>query len=102
MLFLDEFTEFRRDAIEGRRQPLEDVSLERLVGMDLPPGIGWPSSAEGLRIRSVEGGSRGWQTVCLRGRRRSSVVGGLWAARPAVLTRTGGPESARIRLVRTS
>jgi magnesium chelatase family protein len=39
VLFLDEFTEFRRDAIEGLRQPLEDgrVVVTRMVGSAVFP-----------------------------------------------------------------
>ena len=39
VLFLDEFTEFRRDAVEGLRQPLEDgrVVVTRMVGSAVFP-----------------------------------------------------------------
>jgi hypothetical protein len=42
--FLDEFMEFRRDAIEGLHQPLEDVRmLERIAGMH-DPGSSLPDA----------------------------------------------------------
>jgi magnesium chelatase family protein len=43
VLFLDELTEFRRDAIEGLRQPLEDgrVVVTRAVGsVEFPARFG--------------------------------------------------------------
>jgi hypothetical protein len=47
--------------------------LRGAEGADREPRRVRPPPFPGVRIRAVVGGSRGWRTVCLRGRRRSST-----------------------------
>jgi hypothetical protein len=59
VLFLDELTEFRRDAVEGLRQPMEDgrVKVTRMVGAIVkrtPPGD-FPSGCTVVRERGEPG-----------------------------------------------
>ena len=54
VLFLDEFTEFRRDAVEGLRQPLEDgrVVVTRMVGsVVFPARFTLVAAAQPLPVR---------------------------------------------------
>jgi predicted ATPase with chaperone activity len=60
VLFLDEFTEFRRDAIEGLRQPLEDgrVVVTWMVGSVVFPARFIANATFTFTLTRLDGFSR--------------------------------------------